>query len=108
MKNIYAIKDNVARAIVGPLICENADAVAIRMFSDLLGDKTLTIGQHPGDYDLLQLGYLANEEYESDVSGHPALPITHKIRLHPIAEESYRIVLSGSQWLAIQEKNTGA
>lgn len=94
MKKIYAIYDNVAKQQTGPLFTQSADAAAIRLFSDGLADKTTTLGQHPQDYDLVYLGYLDEEDNNQGC------------RLNIVASLCDEVILRGSQWLAMHEKNT--
>lgn len=78
MKNLYAILDNVANAIVGGIMHLHADAPAIRMFGDAItGDKQLAA--HPDDYDLICLGAM------SEPTDHAHIKIV----------ENYRVVLTG-------------
>lgn len=87
IRHIYALYDNVAQAIVGGLILHYHDAPAIRNYSDIANIPGSTVGEHPGDYDLLDLGTL-NED----------ATIT--------AEK--RTVLTGAAWVAAQKpKLTG-
>lgn len=87
MNKIYAIFDNLAMTITGPLMTFKANAAAIRTFSDIAGDAQTNIGKHPADYDLLQVGHI-------DDQGNITV---------------YReTVITGEQWLAAQERNTGA
>lgn len=60
-KEIYAIYDNVAQAIIGGLHLHSHAAPAIRMFGDVAALPNSQIGLHPGDFDLLVLGVL-NED----------------------------------------------
>lgn len=58
---IYAIYDNVAQAIIGGLHIQPHAAPAIRMFGDVAALPNSSIGLHPADFDLVQLGVL-NED----------------------------------------------
>lgn len=86
MQNIYAIYDKVAKAITGPLWLYNNDAAAIRVFDDVAREPKSIIGQHPGDYNLVNLGDL--NEQKPEIKGQPA-----------------ETVLEGSQWLALNQKS---
>lgn len=90
MKKIFAVYDRVAQDQVGPLMVFNREQAAIRIFTDGLADKSTTLGQHPDDYVLLALGEL-NEETAAIIG-----------YLEPGE------VVTGRQWLALQEKSTGA
>lgn len=56
MLSVYGIHDGPAGMFVGPIMLFPADAAAIRVFEDALRNPSTTIGQHPGDYDLVLLG----------------------------------------------------
>lgn len=94
MRKIYAVYDNKAGDITGPLFLAAADAVAIRNYSDVASQPETTIGQHPTDYDLVTLGTLMQNPEQQDCP----------VEIDP----TYRVVLTGSQWLALHEKTTGA
>lgn len=113
MNMIYAVYDNVARARVGQLMVANRDEPIVRMFVDALKDKTLTLGQHPGDYDLVKIGMIFDGDIPDLVA--QTFPMAephdkHGITLHgnPRGEPRMITILSGKAWLAMQEKGTGA
>lgn len=113
MNNIYAVYDNVARARVGQLMIFNRDEPVVRIFSDALADKSLTLGQHPEDYDLVRIGMIFDGDIPDLVA--QTFPMVephdkHGITLHgnPRGEPRMITILSGKQWLAMQERNTGA
>lgn len=89
MKGIYAVYDIIAKTIVGPLMMMNRDEPAIRIFTDALADKALTLGQHPADYELLKLAHINEDTPE----------------IQPYETQT---IITGKQWLAMQEKNTTA
>ncbi len=56
MKKVYSIRDNKMETF-GTLVYIDNDAVAVRMFGDLiLGDKESLMGKHPADFGLYKLG----------------------------------------------------
>ena len=61
LTNLYQIYDLKAEAISGPILSCSKDAVAIRHFHDLLGDKRTSVAQYPDDFQLLYLGYQDEE-----------------------------------------------
>lgn len=93
MKKLYAVYDIVAREIHGPILTFNADAAAIRTFSEILADNKTALSQHPADYTLLYLGTITEND--------DTLP-------QILASLGAEVILTGAQWLAVQEKNTGA
>lgn len=84
MRKLYAVYDLVAGEVIGPIFQHAADAAAIRDFSDVAADRNTTIGKHPADYQLISLGTLEG------------------LQIKP----AHELIVSGSQWLALQEKNT--
>lgn len=82
MRQIYALYDNVAKAIIGGLSLHYHDAPAIRMYSDIATMPQSTVGMHPADYDLLHIGSLSDEGIITPVN---------------------RTVITGAQWLASQQ-----
>lgn len=86
MKKLYAVYDLVAAEIVGPIFTHSADQAAIRDFSDVAKDARTTIGQHPADYQLVSLGQLEG------------------LNIKP----QHELIISGSQWLALKERDTAA
>lgn len=56
MRRLFQVFDKVSQLAVGPVIPFGADAAAVRMFYDLLGNKATDPGQHPRDYILLGVG----------------------------------------------------
>lgn len=92
MQKLYAVHDIISKALEGPIMTFRADAAAIRMFSDLLGDNKTQLAQHPADYELLYLGYVNDDGEKPFIIGSPGADS----------------ILTGAQWLAVQEKNTGA
>lgn len=81
LRHIYAVYDNVAQAVIGGLQLHYHDAPAIRMYSDIAHMPESTIGMHPQDYDLLDLGTLTDD---------------------PEIYSARRTVLTGAAWLASQ------
>lgn len=81
-RHIYAVYDNVAESIIGGLQLHYHDAPAIRMYSDIANMPNSTIGMHPQDYDLLDLGTLND---------------------NATVTPERRTVLTGAAWLASQK-----
>lgn len=84
---IYAIIDLLSRAIIGPLQLHKHEAAAVRVFTDALldPDPRNSVHKHPDHYELIQLGWLE----ENDEEGFRLVP-------------EPRGVLTGKQWLAAQ------
>ena len=61
LQNLYQIYDLKAEKVSGPIMPATKDAVALRTFHELLDNKDTTPGQHPGDFQLLYLGYQDEE-----------------------------------------------
>lgn len=57
-RQLYAIVDHKAEDILGPIIIARANAVAVRIFTDLVKSDQNDVGQHPEDFTLVQLGTL--------------------------------------------------
>lgn len=64
MTRIYAIRDILAAAIVGPLQTFKHDAVAVRFFSDVASQPGTSINQHIEQHELLCVGHLDDESGE--------------------------------------------
>lgn len=85
---LFVLYDKVAEAFLGHIIIERHPAPAVRLFSQVLADKNTSPGQHPADYELLQVGFIED-------SGQilPCEPM---------------VITSGVAWLASQESSTNA
>lgn len=83
---IYAVKDIVAKMIIGGLSLHKHEAAAIRWFTDGLLDGQTVLAKHPADFILIALGFLDDEE--------------GKIYAHDQEVE----ILSGKAWAALQEE----
>lgn len=57
-KQIFAVYDNVAEAILGGLHLFPHKAPAIRMYSDIATMQDSQVARHPNDFDLLLLGVI--------------------------------------------------
>lgn len=55
---LTVVYDRVAEAPTGPVISTPSVGVAVRMFGDVVRDERSAMHQHPGDYQLLQIGHL--------------------------------------------------
>lgn len=58
---IFAIHD-IKADLFGPPFYMTTIAEALRAFTDLADDPNTTVGRHPGDYRLMQLGTWDNEK----------------------------------------------
>lgn len=83
IKQLYQIFDVKAESVVGPILRENKDGPAIRYFHGALSDKSMLLGMHPEDYQLLSLG--AQDEETGEINS------------------EVRVVTSGQAWLEIQQ-----
>lgn len=81
--NLYQAYDKVAQLTFGPIIAQKRDAAAVRIFTDALSNAKTDLAQHPGDYELLQLG-----EQDEETG-----------QIEAIAP---RVVATGAQWAAAQ------
>lgn len=64
MTKLYIIRDNLAQAPAGPLVVLEHDAVAIRMFREILSDKNSMVARFAKDHELLCLGFFDRETCE--------------------------------------------
>lgn len=85
MEKMYIIYDTLAKATIGQVQLFRHDAAAIRFFNDVAQQKQTIVGQHPTDFELIALGIIDEEQ-----------------NILALRE----VVLTGRQWLAMQEKNT--
>lgn len=83
---IYAVHDTVADIIVGGLQTHRAEASAIRTFGDAASMKGSVVQMHPGDFQLLRLGWINDD---------------HSI------EPDAAVVMTGATWLAAQQPSDG-
>jgi len=70
--NAYTVFDNKA-LVYSPPFFQNTDGAAIRMFRDLANDPNTSVGRHPGDYSLFQIGNFS----DANASMEAVLPIRH-------------------------------
>lgn len=68
----YSIYDNKALIYNAPFFQHN-DAVALRMFGDLIVDTSTNVGRHPGDYVLYCIGSYSDAHGRLD----PVAPLRH-------------------------------
>lgn len=80
---IYAIYDNVAKAIVGMLTMHKHEASAIRMYADIASMPDSQLNKHPQDFDLVRLGYL---------------------RDHQLLDPAFAVILKGSVYAATKPR----
>lgn len=77
---LYQVYDCVAQMVHGPILAQSNERAAVRMFTDaLMNDKT-SLGQHPEDYDLMEVG---TQDEETGIITAAAAP---------------RAILQGAQW----------
>lgn len=68
MRILTAIYDVKANDFVGNMIViHRHPAAAIRMFSDAAANTKTDIGQHPEDYELVQLAAITSEDHPLDL-----------------------------------------
>lgn len=58
---LYIIRDTLAQAPAGPLVVLPHDAVAIRMFQEVINEKQNQISRFVDDHELLCVGELDTE-----------------------------------------------
>lgn len=89
MRNIYAIRDRLAKDLVGIqmylLLIFRTDQQAVRYFADAILDEKSILNKHPDDYELIICG--AVEDDGTLIQNLNAVP---------------RIVITGSALLAAQ------
>jgi len=56
MTRLYIIRDTLAGSPAGPLVVLEHDAVAVRMFREILGDKNSMVSRFANDHELIDLG----------------------------------------------------
>lgn len=61
----FSIFDEKATVFSPPFFLP-AVGLATRLFSDLANDKTKTIGKHPSDYKLYQIGHYDDQTAQTD------------------------------------------
>ena len=62
--NVYSIYDSAAAVYMRPFYL-NADAAAVRAFTDLATDPEHDIGRHPEDYSLARIGVWNDQNAET-------------------------------------------
>ena len=60
--NLYALYDDEAQTVVGPIFAEVRHAPAVRMFNELLADPNTLPGKYPEHFRLIWVGILETEE----------------------------------------------
>lgn len=60
-RQLYAIIDSKAEDIIGTVILARANAIAVRIFTDLIKSDENDVGRHPEDFTLVQLGILKED-----------------------------------------------
>lgn len=72
MRTIYAIYDNKAKTLFGPLMTEHSVHIALRTFANVMRDDTRgnNIRNHPKDFDLYQLAHLDQND-ETRITADP-------------------------------------
>lgn len=95
MKQIYAIRDRIAKDLVGMqmyiLLVFRTDQQAARYFADAVNDKTSMLNKHPGDYELVKLGYLEHDNLSE--------PLIN-------AANEYTVIITGDAVVALQPEDT--
>lgn len=82
-KGLYVVYDLVASCCAGPVVQFAGDPAAGRFFVDLLGDRDTNVGKHPKDFELRRVGWIDDES--------------------SMIEPTYHVVVSGEQWVNMQE-----
>lgn len=89
MKQIYAIRDRLAKDLVGMqmylLLVFRTDQQAARYFADAVNDKTSMLNKHPADYELVRVGSI--DEQGNIVPSDPFM----------------NIIITGDALVAVQE-----
>lgn len=81
---LFQTKDTAAKTVIGPIIRAYHNAAAVRIFTDGLKDRN-TLGAHPEDYELIELGI--QDEENGEIQGYDGGPVT---------------IVTGKQWLTLQ------
>lgn len=81
MKYIYAIRDRIANELIGSsmyiLFAFRTDQQAVRYFADCILDEKSILAKHPNDYELIQLGWFAENEAQEYIEARaPKIIIT--------------------------------
>lgn len=84
---LYIIRDTLAGSPAGPLVVLEHDAVAVRMFREILGDKNSMVSRFADDHELVSLGYFDRTTCE-------------------ITNAGVRLVITGSVLAALVEAET--
>lgn len=96
MQNLYAIRDRIARALVGNsmylIFAFRNDGLAIRYFGDAIMDEKSILNRHATDYELVCLGELHDSE-DGEV-------------IHAATVGSHRLVITGDAILNLVNRNS--
>lgn len=91
-QQLYAVYDNVAKALTGGVMVFSHDAPAIRVFVDALSEPSSILSKHPDDFALICLGEIAEPDTVDNATDLPA-----------ILAYGPRVVLTGTAWKANNE-----
>lgn len=99
MKNIYAIRDRVAKEYVGNqmylLFVFRTDQQAVRYFADAILDEKSALAKHPSDYELVKLGYIEEDNLsEPHLTSHDVLT----------SQDVYTVIATGDAIIATQNR----
>jgi len=83
VKGLYAIRDTMARQVIGGIHVFAHEAAAVRFFGDIAGDAQTMVARHIGDHELVYIGSV-NEETGM------------------ITDTDGRLVITGAAWKAAQ------
>lgn len=75
---LYIIRDTLAQAPAGPLVVLPHDAVAIRMFQEVVNEKSNQIARFLQDHELLCVGELDTETCTLTALPEPRVVLTGK------------------------------
>lgn len=76
MTQLYIIRDILAQSPAGPLVVLEHDAVAIRMFREILSDKNSMVARFATDHELLCIGDFDRETCNVHANGEPRVVIS--------------------------------
>lgn len=79
MTQLYIIRDTLAQAPSGPLVVLEHDAVAIRMFREILSDPNSMVARFAKDHELLCIGDFDRETCNVYTNGQPRVVISGEV-----------------------------
>lgn len=76
--NMYAIKDSCSNTYQRPFYARS-DGEALRSFSDIAGDSSHPIGQHPEHYSIWRLGTFSDSDAACHIETKECLAHAHDL-----------------------------